>query len=198
METITGIEVDHFAWFDFEGFENVVDAVGGVEICLEYPVRDRKAELDLPAGCTDATGAQALSWVRSRKTQQLIGGSWRSVPGASDFQRNEHQQDVIIQLFSQLKAFDSPKQLTTKAASLAENFVLDDGFSITEAVNLAWGLRSIDIDSIKRLELPVRLTRSTKGQSIVVPTATFDEVLRDAYKVILPSEDGGSTAAPSR
>ena len=198
VETFTGIEVDHFAWFDFEGFENVVDAVGGVEICLEYPVRDRKAELDLPAGCTDATGAQALSWVRSRKTQQLIGGSWRSVPGASDFQRNEHQQDVIIQLFSQLKTFDSPKQLTTKAASLADNFVLDDGFSIAEAVNLAWGLRSIDIDSIKRLELPVRLTRSTKGQSIVVPTATFDEVLDDAYKVILPSEDGGSTAAPSR
>jgi anionic cell wall polymer biosynthesis LytR-Cps2A-Psr (LCP) family protein len=176
----------------------VVDAVGGVEICLDYPVRDAKAELDLPAGCTDATGAQALSWVRSRKTQQLVGGSWRSVPGASDFQRNEHQQDVIIQLFSQLKAFDSPKQLTTKAASLAENFVLDDGFSITEAVNLAWGLRSIDIDSIKRLELPVRLTRSTKGQSIVVLTAPFDEVLRDAYGSLLPSEDGGSTAAPSR
>jgi LCP family protein required for cell wall assembly len=198
VETITGIEVDHFAWFDFAGFENVVDAVGGVEICLDYPVRDAKAELDLPAGCTDATGAQALSWVRSRKTQQLVGGSWRSVPGASDFQRNEHQQDVIIQLFSQLKAFDSPKQLTTKAASLAENFVLDDGFSITEAVNLAWGLRSIDIDSIKRLELPVRLTRSTKGQSIVVLTAPFDEVLRDAYGSLLPSEDGGSTAAPSR
>ena len=198
VEKITGIEVDHFAWFDFAGFENVVDAVGGVEICLDYPVRDAKAELDLPAGCTDATGAQALSWVRSRKTQQLVDGVWRSVPGASDFQRNEHQQDVIIQLFTQLKTFDSPKQLTTKAASLADNFVLDDGFSITEAVNLAWGLRSIDIESIKRLELPVRLTRSTKGQSIVVLTAPFDEVLRDAYGSLLPSEDGGSTAAPSR
>ena len=39
---ITGIEVDHFAMFDFDGFEAIVDSIGGVEICLEYPVRGRE------------------------------------------------------------------------------------------------------------------------------------------------------------
>lgn len=196
---ITGIEVDHFATFDFEGFTAIVDSIGGVEVCVEYPVRDAKAQLDLPAGCTQATGEQALAWVRTRKTQQLVDGSWSSVPGASDLQRNQHQQDVLIQLFTQMKSFDSPTELTTKVRSLADNFTLDDGLSVTAAVNLAWGLRSIEIDAIKRLEIPVRLTRSRSGQSILVATATFDEVLAEAYDGDLPTEDGPSeTASESR
>jgi len=192
---ITGIEVDHFAWFNFESFTNIVDAVGGVEICVDYPVRDAKAELDLPAGCTQATGAQALSWVRSRKTQQLVNGSWQSVPGASDLQRNQHQQDVILQMFAKLKSFDSLSELTTKAASLADNFILDDGLNPKKAVNLAWSLRGIKLEDIKRLEIPVRLTRSKTGQSILVETAPFDEVLATEYGDSLPTEDGSQNAA---
>lgn len=186
---ITGIEVDHFAWFDFESFTNIVDAIGGVEVCVDYPVRDEKSMLDLPAGCTQATGAQALSWVRSRKTQQLVNGSWQSVPGASDLQRNQHQQDVILQLFAELKNFDSLSQLTTKAASLADNFILDKGLTVTKAVNLAWGLRGIELADIKRLEIPIRMTRSTTGQSILVETKPFDEVLLEEYGDRLPTED---------
>lgn len=187
---MTGIEVDHFALFDFDGFVNIMDAVGGIEICHEYPVRDAKAKLDMPAGCTQADGEQALSWVRSRKTQQYVNGSWKSVPGASDLMRNQHQQDVIIQMFNLLKTFDSPTQLTTKAASLSDNFVLDSGLSITDAARLAWGLKNIDLEDINRLEIPVRLTRSKSGQSILVETESFDQVLIDIYGGSLPNEDG--------
>jgi LCP family protein required for cell wall assembly len=192
---ITGIEVDHFAWFNFESFTNIVDAIGGVEICVDYPVRDEKSLLDLPAGCTQATGAQALSWVRSRKTQQLVNGSWQSVPGASDLQRNQHQQDVILQLFAELKNFNSLNQLTTKAASLADNFILDKGLTVAKAVNLAWSLRGIDLADIKRLEIPVRMTRSTTGQSILVETKPFHEVLLEEYGNSLPTEDGSQENA---
>ncbi len=188
----TGIEVDHFALFDFDGFEKIIDAVGGVEICVEYEVYDKKAELSLPAGCTDATGAQALGWVRSRHTLQKVNGSWTSVPGASDLQRNQHQQDVIFQLFTELKTFDSPTELTAKVAGLADAFVLDNTLSLKDAVGLAWGLREIDLEDINRLELPVRLTRSKKGQSILVATMPFDELLIDIYGGSLPTEDGNS------
>jgi LCP family protein required for cell wall assembly len=192
----TGIEVDHFALFDFDGFEEVIDAVGGVEICLDYPVSDWKAELDMPAGCTIATGEQALSWVRSRHTLQKINGSWRSVPGASDLQRNQHQQDVLIELFKELKSFDSPTQLTAQVAGLANAFVLDDTLSLTGAVGLAWGMRDIDLGSIKRLEIPVRLARSKSGQSILVATMPFDEFLRSVYADALPMEDGEAQGSP--
>ncbi|GMQ94857.1 MAG: hypothetical protein BMS9Abin12_2368 [Acidimicrobiia bacterium] len=191
----TGIEVDHFALFDFDGFEDIIDAVGGVEICLDYPVRDEKAELALPAGCTSASGEQALSWVRSRKTQQKINGSWKSVPGASDLSRNQNQQDVIIQLFQKLKEFDSPTDLTASVASLADTFILDDQLGLADVVNLAWDIRGIDLETVNRLRIPAKLGRSNKGQSILIATASFDQVLADAYGGSLPSEDASAEEA---
>lgn len=190
VSEFTGIEVDHFARFEFSGFEDIIDAVGGVEICHDNPVMDVKAHLSMAAGCTMASGDQALAWVRSRHTLQKINGSWKSVPGAGDLSRNQHQQEVIIELFKELKSFDSPSELTAQIASLADAFVLDDSLSIASAVNLAWGMRDIDLEDIKRLEIPVRLTRSRSGQSILVSTRPFDEVLIEAYGGSLPTEDG--------
>ena len=186
----TGIEVDHFAVFDFDGFSEIIDAVGGVEICVDYRVRDEQAHLSLPAGCTNATGEQALSWVRSRHTQQLIGGSWRSVPGASDLLRNQHQQDVILELFKELQRFDSPADLTARVAALADTFVLDDHLGLAEAAELAWITRDIELETINRLEVPVRLARSSTGQSILIATEAFDTVLDLEYRGRLPVEDG--------
>jgi LCP family protein required for cell wall assembly len=185
----TGIEVDHFAIFDFEGFSDIIDAVGGIEICVDYPVRDTESELSLPAGCTNASGEQALAWVRSRHTEQKTGGGWRSMPGASDLSRNQHQQDVILELFKKLKRFDSPSDLTTSASSLADTFILDDQLSLAEAVDLAWRIRAIDLVDINRLEIPVRLARSKSGQSILIATDSFDTVLIAKYGGQLPVED---------
>ena len=196
----TGIEVDHFAIFDFDGFEDVIDSVGGIEICVDYPTIDRKAKLSIAAGCTNASGALALAWVRSRHPQQKINGTWKSVPGAGDLARNQHQQDVILDLFSRLKSFGSPTELTAQVASVAGAFTFDDTLSLADAVSLAWGMRDLDLGDIKRLTIPVRLTRSKTDQSILVATAGFDEVLLEAYGGSLPvegSEAGGFTP-PSR
>lgn len=188
----TGIEVDHFALFDFDGFERIIDAVGGVEICVEHSVRDRQSRLSLSAGCTQATGEQALAWVRSRHTQHLIGGSWKSVPGAGDLLRNQYQQDIILELFRELKSFDSPTELTAQVASLADAFTLDSTLSLTSAVSLAWEMRSVDLSNLKRLEIPVRMTRTSDGQSILIATVPFDQVMMDAYGGALPNDDAPS------
>jgi LCP family protein required for cell wall assembly len=198
VSQFTGIEVDHFAKFDFDGFEEIIDAVGGVEICVDYAVSDKKAKLSLPQGCTNATGAQALAWVRSRHTLQKVNGSWKSVPGASDLLRNQHQQDVIIELFKELKTFDSPSQLTAQVAGLADAFVLDNTLSLTDAVGLAWTMRDIDLVNVKRLEIPVRLTRSSTGQSIVVATMPFDELLASIYRGNLPTENDEARESASQ
>ncbi|MDK1019579.1 MAG: LCP family protein [Actinomycetota bacterium] len=192
-----GIEVDHFILFDFDGFERIIDAVGGTEICVEYPVRDYLSELSLPQGCTMATGQQALAWVRSRHTQQMVNGSWRPVPGAGDLLRNKHQQEVILELFKALKTFGSPTELTTQVAGLAHTFTLDDTLSIVGAVNLAWRMRDIDLEGINRLEIPVRLARSKSGDSILLATASFDEVLMSVYGGSLPHEDSSGGESPA-
>lgn len=194
VQDFTGIKVDNFAIFDFAGFEQVINGVGGVEICSEYPLRDAKSYLDFPGGCVNADGATALAWVRSRKTQQLVDGSWRSVPGASDLLRNEHQQDVLIQLASKLRTFESPTDLSNKIGELSNAFVVDDGLGLADTLSLAWALRDIEVASIERLIVPVKLGRTTSGQSILRATQPFDEVLAEFYPELLAEVVG--TAAP--
>lgn len=190
ISQMTGINVDHFAEFTFDGFVEIIDAVGGVEVCVgDYPVRDAgEAQLDLPAGCTNATGKQALSWVRSRKTQQLRDGEWRRMPGTSDLMRNTHQQDVIITLAKKLKNFESPQQLTKIVASVSDAFSLSDTLSLTDAISLAWSMRDLDIETINRIEIPVELGRSPTNQSILRATADVKDLIAQVYGDTLPTE----------
>lgn len=181
VQDFTGIEVDHFAMFRFSGFRDIVDGIGGVEICVENPVFDDKANLRMPAGCTIANGEQALAWVRSRHTLQNVGGVWKSIPGAGDLLRNQHQQDIILEMAKKLQTFDSPSDLAAKVDELSHAFILDDRLGIGEAIALAWEFRDTDLDSIRRLELEMRLSRTTQGQSVLVPTATFADVLQAGY-----------------
>jgi LCP family protein required for cell wall assembly len=190
VSNMTGINVDHFAEFTFDGFVEIIDAVGGVEICVgDYPVRDAgEAQLDLPAGCTNATGEQALSWVRSRKIQQFRDGEWRRMPGTSDLMRNTHQQDVIITLAKKLKNFDSPQQLTQVVASVADAFTLSETLSLTDAISLAWSMRDLDIETINRVKIPVELGRSPSNQSILRAQADLKDLIADLYGDTLPPE----------
>lgn len=66
LEQQTGVHIDHYAEIGFGGFADIVDAVGGVEICLDEPINDPYAGLDLAPGCQILTGPQALGFVRTR------------------------------------------------------------------------------------------------------------------------------------
>jgi LCP family protein required for cell wall assembly len=179
IEDFTGVAVDHFALFTFNGFEEIIDEVGGVEICVDYRVRDRKAELDLPAGCTNATGAQALAWVRSRSTLEYANGVWRTMPNVSDLTRNERQQDIILAMLEKAAEFDSPQELAGVVRSVSSAFTLDDQLSLGDAVGLAWDLRGLDRSDIVRLTIPVEDYRTSEGALVLVPTAPFNSLLEE-------------------
>ncbi|MFC6067869.1 LCP family protein [Streptomyces ochraceiscleroticus] len=66
VEQATGLRVDHYAEVDFLGLVRVVDALGGVRLCLDAPLKDEKSGADFPAGCSRMNGTQALAYVRAR------------------------------------------------------------------------------------------------------------------------------------
>lgn len=66
LEEQTGARIDHYAEIGFGGFAGIVDAVGGVDICLDDPITDPMAGLDLAAGCQTLDGPQSLGFVRTR------------------------------------------------------------------------------------------------------------------------------------
>lgn len=70
VEQNTGLNIDHYAEIGMGGLANLVDAVGGVEICVDEPITDPLANIDLQAGCQTMDGPTALGYVRTRATAQ--------------------------------------------------------------------------------------------------------------------------------
>jgi LCP family protein required for cell wall assembly len=68
VEQATGLRLDHYAEIGFGGFAGLVDALGGVTLCLSKPINDPLAGIDLPAGCQKLDGRNALGYVRTRDT----------------------------------------------------------------------------------------------------------------------------------
>jgi LCP family protein required for cell wall assembly len=84
IESSTGIRVDDYIEIGFSGFVDVVDAVGGIQICPKRRMQDKQANLDIEKGCQEADGKVALGYARSRKTS-----------GLGDIARAQHQREVV-------------------------------------------------------------------------------------------------------
>lgn len=84
VEQDTGLRVDDYLEVGFDGFANVVDAMGGIDVCLDAPMKDKDAHIDLPAGCQTLEGTDALGYVRMRKSDP-----------AGDLGRMKRQRQVM-------------------------------------------------------------------------------------------------------
>jgi len=163
-----GIPVEHVALVDFAGFEDVVAALGGIDVCLDSAIRDPTSDLDLPSGCSHLDGPEALALVRSRHTES--GG---------DFARIRRQQLVLVAFARKLGSAQTILHLADLAASLRGSVTVDDTFSTSEAIGLFRSLSPLTDTTILRT-LPGD-PRMIDGKSLVVATADSQAVL-DAFK----------------
>jgi len=178
VEDYTGIAVDHFATFGFEGFVEIIDSIGGVEICVEYALREGGSDI-VPAGCSTADGETALRWVRSRNTQELVDGQWRFVAGVSDVARAQRQQELMFAMLARLKTMSSPTAVAGIAESLGDTIALDESLSMAEAVAMVWDLRSVPSSRIGRIIVPTEPAVTTDGSFALRATVPFWELLED-------------------
>jgi len=84
VENLTGLTVDHYLEVGFLGVTDVVDALGGVELCLDRDVDDWRSKLQWEAGCHLADGTTALAFSRMRYSDPI-----------GDIGRTERQQQLI-------------------------------------------------------------------------------------------------------
>lgn len=176
VEDYTGVPVDHFGIVNFDGLVGVVDAVGGVTICVQYALRETTTDL-LPEGCSAADGATALAWIRSRQTQEYVEGEWRFVEGISDLSRIQRQQELLFALLAKLKTMRSPTALTAVVTDLGDALQLDEGFSLGEAIGMAWQLRGTSTADFRQLTVPVEAFVTDEGIFMARPTMTFSELI---------------------
>ncbi|MGH8915283.1 MAG: LCP family protein, partial [Acidimicrobiia bacterium] len=194
VESVIGKTIDHFALVDLAGFQEAVDAVGGYEICLPHAVRDQKAHLELPTGCTHATGAQTLAWLRSRSTQELTESGWQTMPGVNDLTRNERQRDFLLSMMGELSNFGSPKAVADVANAIAPYVTVDSELSLIDAVDLAWTLRGLSRGNIDELDIPVTDATTEVGAAVLVAEVDIAEMVDEYLAPEIAGDSDGALA----
>ena len=133
VSQVSGLPISHWIQVDFGGFRDIVDAVGGVEVCLEAPIADRDAGIDLPAGCQRLAGSDALGYVRVRKID-------------NDLERIKRQQGFLKALASEIAApstLFNPVRLVETAGEIGGALTADAALDTLDLLRLGWAARGL-------------------------------------------------------
>ena len=183
IQILTGLKINHFASFNFEGFENIIDSFGGIEICVDRTQREGFS-FELQKGCQTVKGSTALNWVVSRNTEVLVGeklvdkngndiSEWEKMQGVSDLSRNDRQQYIILQLLNEIKDFSSLGELNKFITTLEDAFIIDENLSLNSAVNILWNFRDTDLSNINKLSIPVSPYELEDGRQVLIINENF-------------------------
>jgi LCP family protein required for cell wall assembly len=146
VEQSTGIRVDHYVGLTFTGFENVINDIGGVDVCLPEAIRDPKSGINLSAGKHHVMGSQALAFWRERYVGE-----------GSDLQRIQRQQYLMVGLMQEVKTgqiFSDYTKLYSTLRDTAKALTVDQGLSLTSMVSLAEDMRELSEQSVQFVTVP--------------------------------------------
>jgi LCP family protein required for cell wall assembly len=133
VQEATGLRIDHYLGIGYTGLVSVVNAIGGVTMCLPSPMVDPKAGLDLKKGCQTLNGTQALGYVRTR---QFTNG---------DLQRVQDQRILLKAILNKMTSagtLANPFAIIPAANGAASAITVDQGTGLTQLVSVAFALRN--------------------------------------------------------
>ena len=147
FEGLTGIFIDHFVVIDFRGFQQMVDALGGVTVCTPEPIDDKDSHLVLPAGKTKVNGKQALGYVRVR----------HSVGDGSDLGRINRQQaflSSVVQEATKSSLLLRPDRLFRFLNAATQSMTADTHLNVGEMRDIAQSVGRIGMSQIRFVTVP--------------------------------------------
>jgi LCP family protein required for cell wall assembly len=160
IEELTGLRIDNYMQIDFDGFQDMVDELGGVEVCLSAPAKEKDSGINLPAGVSTIKGDQALAFVRQRKglprgdldriarQQQFIGAIVRKTLSAGTLLNLFKLNDVITVATRSLK--------------------VDEGMSFGDLRDLALRFQGFEAGGVIFATVPVTDIAARRGGESVV------------------------------
>ncbi|YAL82547.1 LCP family protein [Dermacoccaceae bacterium W4C1] len=181
VEQATGLRIDRYLEIGFGGFASVVDSVGGVEMCLPKAMKDEKAHIDLPAGCQNLDGKNALGYVRARYSDPL-----------GDLGRAQRQREFLGALMKKMASpanVLNPFKLRSMGTSGAQGVSVNEGMSPWQALTTMLALRKISSGSGQSVQVPVSDT-SYRGSFVLwnadKAKALFDDLNADKSPNVEP------------
>ena len=171
VQNATGLQINHYMGIGFGGLVNVVNAVGGVRMCIPSNLNDPASGLHLKKGCQTLDGAQALGFVRTRHDF-----------ATQDLQREQDQRVFIKALLSKMT---SPGTLVNPFATLPAAFgatsalTVDKSTQLYQLVQVAFALRHPQTTTV-----PIATGQSTAVGDVLIwdhaqATRLFDAMKND-------------------
>ena len=133
MQTEFGIPIHHYLEIDFQGFKGLVDAIGGVKICQQFPSRDKHTGFFMPGGCHNLEGVRALAFARSRFFETKVENKWQ-IDGSSDIGRGKRQRQFIASMLNSAltRVISNPFSASSAFAGATKSIITDENLDLTE------------------------------------------------------------------
>jgi LCP family protein required for cell wall assembly len=166
VEQNTGLRMDGYMEIGFGGFANVIDALGGIRMCLPKAIKDRDSHIDLPKGCQTLNGVEALGYVRMRNADPR-----------GDLGRVERQREMLAAVADKAASpatVLNPVRYWKFNMATAEAIKLGRDTTLPEALWLAYAMKRISGGNGLTLTVPVASTGA--------PTPVGSAVLWDSHK----------------
>ncbi len=165
FEALTGIFVDHFVVVDFAGFQDMVDAIDGVEVCIPEDIDDPAHGINIPAGTREIEGKEALSYVRARYT----------LGDGSDIGRVKRQQAFIAAMANKVVSngvLARVDRLVPFLNSATKSLVVDKEMgNLIQIAKVGLGFKNIGLDNIKFITVPFQYSTAQPGRVEFLPEA---------------------------
>ena len=173
VEGATGLRVDHYAEIGFGGFGDIVDALGGVTVCLAEPVSDPLAGIDLPSGCQRVGGAAGLGYVRSRATPR------------ADLDRMSHQRDFMSAMLARStspQVWLNPWRWYSVPRAAVRALTVDTDTRVWDLGRLGWALHG----TATTVTVPIGEFTGNESGAVVVWDYEASAALFDALRTDSP------------
>ena len=155
VEQNTGLRIDHYAEIGMGGLANVVDAVGGIEICPAEGISDPLAGLEIQAGCQTMDGPTALGYVRTRAT------------GLGDIDRVQRQREffsALVNKVTTLGTYGNPFRGFPTIKAVAQSFTVGESDHVWNLLRVALAMRS----GVETVTVPYSGFADTEVGSVVM------------------------------
>ena len=185
-----GIEINHYVEINFKSFKGIVDAVGGVPMYFDSPMRDENTGLyQYELGCVSLDGDQGLAFARARHLEYKDSRDrWASDP-SGDLGRINRQQVLMRAMVD--RSQDRFGSLDVRAindivSSTADNLTVDSELSIGDMVDLGRAFKGFSGDQIVTHALPVTPFMTNGGASVLRLDETLAEQTLNVFRGLPP------------
>ncbi len=202
IEENFGIPINHFVELNFDSFQNIVNALGGIRMYFPYRVRDDSSGLHIrTTGCVYLNGFNALALVRARNYWYFKDGQWRD-DGSGDLGRiiRVHEFLRVLATAVARRGISNPLTDNSLLSAVAPNLEIDSRLSLGDMVDLLRAFHTTNIATVPELTLPNienfadYIYEGYDYGSVVLPTYPQDQQAIDEFLGL--KTPPGSAVAP--